>query len=155
MPIKIWRKPVFLVVMVVVLLVLAVPMAIPASATDVPLTISENPAPVFTTLIPDQAYVIQDNVNSYKLYYAGNDFTSIKLATSTDGINWTPDSGNPIVISDGQEHADVHYYDTGFPGAGTGYNPSSSTMYYRMWYEGSESDCYTMAGWRYAESRTE
>jgi hypothetical protein len=48
-------------------------------------TINENSSPVFSTLIPDEAYVIKDNVN-YKLYYAGNDFASINLAQSLDAI---------------------------------------------------------------------
>lgn len=55
------------------------PMATPVSAADSHFTINENPSPVFSTHIPDQAYVIKDNVN-YKLYYAGNDFASINLA---------------------------------------------------------------------------
>ena len=113
-------------------------------------TINENSSPVFSTLIPDQAYIIKDNVN-YKLYYAGNDFASINLATSADGITWTPYSGNPI-ISDAlqQEHADVHFYSAGFTGANSGTNPSALTMYYRMWYQGPSG--HSIAGWRYAES---
>ena len=73
--------------------------------------INENSSPVFSTLIPDQGYVIKDNIG-YKFYYAGNDFASINLATSTDGINWIPYVDNPV-LSDGSsiqaEHADVHF----------------------------------------------
>ena len=113
-------------------------------------TINEDSSPVFSTLIPDQAYVIKDNVN-YKLYYAGNDFASINLATSPDGITWTPYSGNSI-ISDPlqQEHADVHFYSAGFIGANSGTNPSTLTMNYRMWYQGPGG--HSIAGWRYSES---
>ena len=112
-------------------------------------TISENSAPVFSTLTPDQAYVIKDNVN-YKLYYAGNDFTSINLAQSPDGITWTPyNTGNPI-ISDAQYHSNVKYYSTGFAGANSGTNPSSLTMNYRIWYQGLNQN--SIEGWRYAES---
>jgi hypothetical protein len=111
-------------------------------------TINEYTSPVFSTLIPDQAYVIKDNVN-YKLYYAGNDFLSINLAQSADGITWIPYSGNPI-ISDAQYHSDVKYYTTGFPGANSGTNPSAITMNYRMWYQGING--YSIGGWRYAES---
>ena len=112
-------------------------------------TINENSSPVFSTLIPDEAYVIKDNVN-YKLYYAGNDFASINLAQSPDGITWTPyNSGNPI-ISDAQYHSDVKYYSTGFPGANSGTNPSSLTMNYRIWYQGLNQN--SIEGWRYAES---
>jgi predicted GH43/DUF377 family glycosyl hydrolase len=123
-------------------------MAAPAIASWVTLTINESPSPVFPPLIPDQAYVIRDNVN-YKLYYAGNDSLSINLAQSPDGITWTPYSGNPI-ISDGQYHADVHYYSTGFTGANSGTDPSPLIMNYRMWYQGL--DGHSIGGWRYAES---
>ncbi|MGA2368657.1 MAG: putative Ig domain-containing protein, partial [Dehalococcoidia bacterium] len=118
------------------------------TASPATFTINENPSPVFSTLIPDQAYVIKDNVN-YKLYYAGNDFASINLAQSPDGITWTPYSGNPI-IWDAQYHADVKYYSTGFPGANSGSNPSAVTMNYRMWYQGLNGN--SIGGWRYAES---
>jgi len=112
---------------------------------------TENPSPVFPTLIPDQAYVIQDNAN-YKLYYAGSDFGSINLATSSDGINWTPYAGNPVLNETSAvqgQHADVHFYSSGFTGANSGTNPSSGTMYYRMWYQGAVPG---IGGWRYAES---
>jgi hypothetical protein len=112
--------------------------------------ITEYPSPVFSTLIPDQAFVIKDNVN-YKLYYAGDDFASFNLAQSPDGITWTPYAGNPI-MSDPlqQEHADVKYYTTGFTGANTGANPSAVTMNYRMWYQGPGG--ISITNWRYAES---
>ncbi len=142
------KKKIFNVLFAVVLGVSFSLMAAPAIAASVTLTINENPSPVFPQLIPDQAYVIKDNVN-YKLYYAGNDFASINLAQSPDGITWTPYSSNPI-ISDGQYHADVKYYSTGFPGANSGTNPSSLTMYYRIWYAGLNQ--YSISGWRYAES---
>ena len=96
------KKKIFNVLFAVVLGVSFSLMAAPAIASSVTLIINENPSPVFPplTLIPDQAYVIRDNVN-YKLYYAGNDFKSINLAQSPDGITWTPYINNPI-ISDGQ-----------------------------------------------------
>jgi hypothetical protein len=142
------KKKIFNVLFAVVLGVSFSLMAAPAIASSVTLTINESPSPVFPPLIPDQAYVIKDNVN-YKLYYAGNDSLSINLAQSTDGITWTPYSGNPI-ISDGQYHADVKYYSTGFIGANIGDYPSSLIMYYRMWYAGMNQ--YSISGWRYAES---
>ena len=122
----------------------------PPAVSSNSFTISENPSPVFpaSTRIPDQAYVIKDNVN-YKLYYAGNDFASINLAQSPDGITWTPYGGNPI-ITDAQYHSNVKYYSTGFSGANSGANPSALTMYYRMLYQGPQG--HTIQGWRYAES---
>jgi CARDB len=145
------KKRIFNVLFAVLLGVSFSLTAVPAIASSATLTINENPSPVFPLppgLIPDQAYVIKDNVN-YKLYYAGNDFASINLAQSLDGITWTPYSGNPI-ISDGQYHADVKYYSSGFTGANSGTNPSSLTMYYRMWYAGLNQN--SISGWRYAES---
>jgi hypothetical protein len=124
---------------------------IPMTAIGTSYQITENRSPVFPAspaMIPDQAFVIKDNVN-YKLYYAGNDFASINLAQSRDGIKWTPYASNPI-ISDAQYHADVKYYDTGFTGANSGTNPSSLVMNYRMWYQGPAG--VSLAGWRYAES---
>lgn len=121
------------------------------AASAATFTVTENPTPVFSTLIPDQAYVIKDNVN-YKLYYAGADFASIDLAQSPDGINWTPYSGNPVLAEGSSvqaEHADVHFYSSGFTGANLGTNPTSTTMYYRMWYQGAVSG---IGGWRYTES---
>jgi hypothetical protein len=142
------KKKIFNVLFAVVLGVSFSLMAAPAIASSATFTINESPSPVFPPLIPDQAYVIRDNVN-YKLYYASDNFTAINLAQSPDGITWTPYSGNPI-ISDGQYHADVHYYSTGFSGANNGTNRSSSTMYYRMWYAGLNQN--SISGWRYAES---
>ncbi|MGD0352145.1 MAG: CARDB domain-containing protein [Dehalococcoidia bacterium] len=142
------KKKIFNVLFAMVLGVSFSLMAAPAIASSVTFTINESPSPVFSTLIPDQAYVIKDNVN-YKLYYAGNNFASINLAQSPDGITWTPYSGNPI-ISDAQYHADVKYYSTGFTGANSGTDPSSLTMYYRMWYAGLNQN--SISGWRYAES---
>jgi len=129
------------------LLVIAVP-ALPVSASGGHFNVTELPAPVFPTLIPDQAYVIKDNFE-YKLYYAGNDFASINLAESPDGITWTPYVGNPI-ITGAQYHSDVKYFATGFPGVNSGTNPSGLTMNYRIWYQGASG--YSIAGWVYAES---
>jgi hypothetical protein len=123
---------------------------VPMTGPGTSYRISENPTPVFSTLIPDQAFVIRDNVN-YKLYYAGNDFASFNLAQSPDGITWTPYAGNPIMTDPLQlEHADVKYYETGFAGANVGTNPSNITMNYRMWYQGLNGSNIT--SWRYAES---
>jgi hypothetical protein len=142
------KKKIFNVLFAVVLGVSFSLMAAPAIASSVTLTINESPSPVFPPLIPDQAYVIRDNMN-YKLYYAGNDSKSINLAQSPDGITWTPYGGNPI-ISDGQYHTDVQYYSAGFTGANSGTNPSSLTMHYRMWFAGLNQN--SISGWRYAES---
>ena len=145
---KVRMTAVCLIAAAIALFGLTIPMALPVSADSGHFIITENAAPVFTTLIPDQSYVIKDNVN-YKLYYAGNDFASINLAQSPDGINWTPYSGNPI-ITDAQYHTDVHYYSTGFTGANSGTNPSAMTMNYRIWYQGLNGN--SISGWRYAES---
>lgn len=118
------------------------------AATSANYTVYEY-SPVFTTLIPDQGYVLKDNFN-YKLYYAGNDFASINLAQSPDGMKWTPYNGNPV-ISDAKYHSEVKYYDPGFPGADSGTNPSALLMNYRIWYQGLNGN--SIEGWRYAESQ--
>jgi hypothetical protein len=65
----------------------------------------------------------------YKMWY-GTSGGQTALATSGDGINWT-DRG--VVMTNGY-HAVVEYYSDGFAGANSGDNPSSTTMYCRMWY---------------------
>jgi hypothetical protein len=102
--------------------------------------------PVWDRLLSDQACVIKDGTASYKLYYAGEDLASINLATSTDGLTWTEYPSNPV-ITDGRYHATVHYYETPFPGANLGTDPSFMDMHYRIWYAGPADD-----GWRYGES---
>jgi hypothetical protein len=105
--------------------------------------------PLWDGLLPDQGYVVRDGPASYKFYYAGNDFASINLATSADGVSWVPYPGNPI-ISDGQYHATVHHYETAFQGADIGSDPSAADMHYRIWYAGSSN--YGIGNWRYGES---
>jgi hypothetical protein len=82
----------------------------------------------------------------YKMWY-GTSGGQTGLATSDDGINWT-DSG--VVMSNGY-HATVEHYPAGFPGADSGDNPSSTTMYYRIWYWDT-SHLYDVAAIGYAES---
>ena len=105
--------------------------------------------PIWNHLLPVQLSVVRDEANSYKLYYGGDDLVSINLATSEDGLAWTDWPDNPI-ITDGQYHATVRFYESHFVGAGTGASPSTGDMHYRMWYSGSA--CYGIGGWRYAES---
>jgi hypothetical protein len=106
--------------------------------------------PVWDTLLPDQSYVLKDGASSYKLYYGGEDFASINLATSTDGLSWTAYPGNPI-IADGQYHTTVHYYETAFDGANASSDPSDAPMHYRIWYQGPTN--YGIGNWRYGESQ--
>ena len=107
-------------------------------------------APLWDKLLPDQACVVKDGPASYKLYYAGEDFLSINLATSADGLVWTEHPGNPIIV-DGQYHATVHYYVTAFAGANVGTDPSAAPMRYRIWYAGPTN--YGIGNWRYGESQ--
>ena len=111
--------------------------------------INEAPTPIFSTLIPDQAYVVQDGSTSYKFYYGGEDFASINVALSTNGVDWTPYSGNPI-ITDGQYHTTVKYYAEEFVGSNVGSNASDAIMHYRIWYCGPTN--YLLENWRYGES---
>jgi len=82
----------------------------------------------------------------YKMWY-GTSGSQTALATSNDGITWN-DQG--IVMTDGY-HATVEYYPAGFAGANTGGNPSSVTMYYRMWYW-DPSHLYDVMAIAYTES---
>ena len=83
----------------------------------------------------------------YKMWYDARNATT-RLATSSDGINWTDQDA---VSLGNVHHATVEYYSSGFSGANNGSNPSSSTMYYRLWYwDGSLS--YSISDLRYAES---
>jgi hypothetical protein len=108
------------------------------------------PEVVWDKLLPDQAFVLKDGEHSYKLYYGGDDFASINLATSSDGLNWTArDDVNPVV-DDAQYHCDVHYYETAFGGAELGTNATAADMHYRMWYAGLP--LHGIASFRYAES---
>ena len=75
----------------------------------------------------------------YKMWY-GTSGGQTGLATSDDGIAWTEHATeHGVVMTDGY-HATVEYYPDGFSGVNSGDNPSSSIMYYRMWYW----DCYTI-----------
>jgi hypothetical protein len=82
----------------------------------------------------------------FKMWY-GTSGGQTGLATSDDGISWT-DQG--VVMTNGY-HATVKYYTDGFTGANSGDNPSSATMYYRMWYW-DPSHLYDVAAIAYTES---
>jgi len=81
----------------------------------------------------------------YKMWYGTSGGTT-GLATSNDGISWT-DQG--VVMSNGY-HATVEYYPAGFTGVNSGTNPSSLTMYYRMWHWPGLS--YSVNDIRYTDS---
>ncbi len=84
----------------------------------------------------------------YKMWY-GTSSQRTGLATSNDGLTWT-DQGVVTMPTPGY-HATVEYYPAGFAGAGSGGNPSSSTMYYRMWFWPGVIT-YSVNDIRYAES---
>lgn len=84
--------------------------------------------------------------STYKMWF-DSDSTS-KLATSNDGITWTIRADVSVANA---HHPLVEYYAAGFAGANSGTNPSSGTMYYRMWYW-TGAMTYTIADLRYAES---
>jgi hypothetical protein len=136
------------------------------TATPANYVIHEDVNPVFDTIIPDQAYVIKDNDPDpnmrYKFYYADTEniggnlyYDKINLATSPNGIVWTPYAGNPI-LNEGhtvqQEHANVQFYSEGFHATKQGTYQQDGTMYYRMWYQGAPTASVSVAGWKYAES---
>lgn len=80
----------------------------------------------FTTL----ATVIHDGIN-YKMWYSGHNGTSyrIGLATSSDGVNWTKYSGNPVLDTGGAgewDSSNVFFPNVIFDGTE-----------YKMWYGGN------------------
>jgi hypothetical protein len=82
----------------------------------------------------------------YKMWY-GTSGNKTGLATSDDGIDWID---HDVVMTNGY-HATVEYYPGGFSGANSGDSPSSTTMYYRMWYW-DPSHLYDVAAIGYTES---
>ncbi len=84
--------------------------------------------------------------SSYKMWF-DSEGTS-QLATSDDGITWTIRAAVSVA---NVHHPLVEYYSAGFTGANSGVNPSSGTMYYRLWYWTGDMT-YTIADLRYAES---
>jgi hypothetical protein len=87
----------------------------------------------------------------YKIWFS-NGGGSILLITSTNGIDWT--SYNDATAASGltsPDHPAVEYYAAGFTGANSGDNPSSATMYYRIWYW-RQGPIYQIDAIRYAES---
>jgi hypothetical protein len=67
--------------------------------------------------------------STFKMWYDNGSKTG--LATSDDGYTWT---NRTLINLDYTRHATVEYYPVGFTGVNSGTNPSSATMYYRMWY---------------------
>ncbi len=89
----------------------------------------------------ETVWVLKDTSN-YKMYYAGYDnvnrsSTQIGLATSTDGINWTKSTSNPILTVDGSWEAWGIW--------GPVVLKDGST--YKMWYLGVGSDLHGRLGY--------
>jgi hypothetical protein len=99
-----------------------------------------------SVLYDDESFSGHGASTKYKMWY-GTSGGQTGLATSDDGISWT-DQG--VVMTSGY-HATVEYYPDGFTGADSGAPPSSSTMYYRMWYWNT-SHLYAVTAIGYTES---
>jgi len=90
--------------------------------------------------------------NKYKLWCDKN----LQYYVSDDGVTWTfvgdMSDGTITGLPTGRvRHPLVEYYASGFAGMNSGDNPSSATMYYRLWYWDS-AELYSVAAMRYAES---
>ena len=122
----------------------------------------ENPNPIFGQWIGGpQAYypsVLYDAgsfsghdggySSIYKMWYDTGSRTA--LAISNDGYTWTDLGATSLSYA---RHPTVEYYPAGFSGANSGVNPSSGTMYYRLWYwYAPSSSPYGISVFHYAES---
>jgi len=91
----------------------------------------------------------------YKMWYSdGSGGTYV--TQSDDGINWT--NINTTTGLTNSHHCQAVYFPLGFNGANSGLNPSSATMYYRIWYWDTvlappDSVPYSINSIRYAESQ--
>ncbi len=80
----------------------------------------------------------------------------LQYRISDDGISWTRVGdmldGTITGLPSGQaRHPVVEYYAGGFPGRNDGANPSSATMYYRLWFWHA-GYLYSVSALHYAES---
>lgn len=80
----------------------------------------------------------------------GNGNGGVYVTQSEDGINWTNIITNTGLTS--PHHCHVVYFPRGFNGINTGLNPSSITMYYRIWYQDTSANLYSINSIRCAES---
>jgi len=85
----------------------------------------------------------------YKMWYS-NGNGGAYVTQSEDGINWTNIITNTGLTS--PHHCHVVYFPNGFSGANSGINPSSTTMYYRIWYQDTSAYLYSINSIRCAES---
>jgi uncharacterized repeat protein (TIGR01451 family) len=81
----------------------------------------------------------------------------LQYRVSDDGLSWTKvgdmDDGTITGLPTGDvRHPLVEYYAAGFTGRNDGNNPSSATMYYRLWFWHLGQDLYSVAAIHYAES---
>lgn len=84
----------------------------------------------------------------YKMWYSdGSGGTYV--TQSDDGINWA--NINTTTGLTNSHHCQAVYFPLGFNGVNSGLNPTSATMYYRMWYWNT-SQLYSINAIRYAES---
>lgn len=92
----------------------------------------------------------------YKMWYSDGGLNGTYVTQSEDGIVWT-NNKSTTGISD-SHHCQVVYFSQGFSGANSGLNPSSATMYYRLWYWDTvltppDIVPYSINSIRYAESQ--
>lgn len=87
----------------------------------------------------------------YKMWYSGRDGGILRtfVTNSEDGVNWT--NVTPVTGLTNSHHCQVLYFPNGFIGINSGLNPSSTIMYYRIWYW-DYSNLYSINAIRYAES---
>ena len=107
-----------------------------------------SPAAYYPSVVYDAAQFSGRGTSSYlKMWYDNG--TSMGLATSDDGTAWT--NRGAVTLARNGRHALVKYFPAGFAGRNSGDNPSSGTMYYRMWYW-DPNLIYTVSAMRHTES---
>jgi uncharacterized delta-60 repeat protein len=91
--------------------------------------------------------VIKDRDGTYKMWYTGHSGSNTRIgyATSSDGINWSKYSGNPVLnLGAGGSWDDVHVYGPMVMKDGDGR--------YRLWYAGHDGSNWRI-GYGYVQPR--
>jgi len=118
---------------------------------DNPIIIGTHEAYYPTILYDENQFNGHGETAHYKLWCDKN----LQYYTSDDGTNWNLvgniDDATITGLPSNIRHPLVEYYEDGFAGAGSGNNPSSDTMNYRIWFWYA-AELYTVTAIHYAES---
>jgi hypothetical protein len=113
----------------------------------------DGPLPGSTSAFDTMGTVIKGADGTWRMWYSGWQTSTpppptpaeatnygIGYATSTDGINWTKDSNNPLFYySDGKPWRDSRTYTPSVLYSPTGFDGHGSAATYKMWFSGKAS----------------